>query len=198
MVLEVIDVLNGIFGIVGNANEYKEIAEYFGLGTGGVLILRLLYPLLSKLKLCDCKEKLDELTRVQNATISDIKEYRITFAEFLEEFSDMVARIDNLESLSNDFKVEVDEALRVGDDRMDQLSSSQIKNESRLVSLESEDKELNKLIAKLSEETTYLSATIGPMKEDIRGLKKSSDKTNDLLMQMNNNISLLMGRLGGV
>jgi len=37
----------GIFGIVANENNYQEIAEYLGLGTGGLLFLKYFLPLLS-------------------------------------------------------------------------------------------------------------------------------------------------------
>jgi len=110
----------------------------------------------------------------------------------------MVARLDTMESTTQDFMVEVEEALKVGDETMSNMQSNHSKQETRIDSLESEDKVLNQSISELSRVTTYLSTTIEPMKEDIKGLKKSTDKTNDLLMKMNTNISLLMGKLGGV
>lgn len=163
--------------------SFKQIGESLGIGAGGLIALRLGWWFLSKISVgkSDSSEKINEITRVQNATIEDIKEDREVFAQFMEEFSDMVARLDTIESSSNDFKQEVENAFKIGDENMENLNNNQSKQGIRLDHFDS-----------------YFGATINPMKEDIKGLKRSTDKTNDLLLKMNNNISLIMGKLGGI
>jgi chromosome segregation ATPase len=168
----------------------KQIGEVLGLGAGGLLGVRVVWWLLSKVSF-NGSDKIGALIRTQKATIEEITEDRATFITFLEEFSEIVSRVDNLESAYDDRRVDVDNSLNIGDSAMK-------KHNLRLDALESETKVINKAIAKLSQDNAVLIATIKPMQENITELKSSQDKMFDLVNNMNTNISVMMGKMSGI
>lgn len=180
------------------SNDLTEWAEQLGLGAGGLLLLRIFFWFIPKLKLlgCNCKQEIAEIKRVQNATIRDIKEDREAFTEYIKEFTEAVHRVDNIEGNFDDRRAEVNSAFEIGDNRFNSLDSLNIRIESRLKSLESEDKLLNKSIGELSKTSAVMMATIEPIKKDVNHLKSNQDKIFDLLTQMNGTLNQMVGKIG--
>lgn len=181
-----------------NNESLTEIGEYLGIGGGGLLILRILFWLIPKLKLTsiDLSEKIKEIQLVQSTIISDVKQDRETFAEYLEEFSEAVSRVDKLESSFEDRRLEVDSFFEVGDNRFKSMDKSSNKLEDRVKALESEDRVLGQAISELSKSNAVMVATIKPMKSSIEKLEKNQDKLFDALTGINANLNKLVGKIG--
>lgn len=181
-----------------NNESLTEIGEYLGIGGGGLLILRILFWLIPKLKLTsiDLTEKIIEIELVQNTIISDVKQDRETFFEYLEEFGEAVSRIDKLESSFDDRRSEVDSSFEIGDNRFESMSKLSDKLEDRVNSLEGEDRLLNQAISELSKSNAVMVATIKPMKSSIEKLEKNQDKLFDALNGINANLNKLVGKIG--
>ncbi len=173
--------------------SFNQIGENLGLGAGGLLLLRVGWWVLSKVNLKgkDYSGDISELTRVQKSTLEELANDRSAFTEFIESFSELVARVDGLESSFEDRRVEIDNALDLGDKEIN-------KHDSRIESLESEDKELNKIIAQLSKDNAVIMTEIKPIQQNITDLKANQTKIFDLLTNMNTNISTMMGRMNGI